>query len=142
MRLLLDTHLVLWWEAGSARLPTRLRPLVDEADAVYVSRASLWEVVIKASLGRIELDIDEFAANIERYGFQWLDIRNSHLLALAHLPPLDDHKDPFDRLLIAQSRSEPLLFLTGKKWTVIIWNPMPARSGLSSAVGAPTWQAS
>ncbi len=112
MRLLLDTHLVLWWEAGSPKLPTALPALVNEADAVYVSRASLWEVVIKQSLGKLELDVEKFAVNIETHGFRWLDITSAHLLALATLPRFDDHKDPFDRLLVAQSRSEPLLFLT------------------------------
>jgi PIN domain nuclease of toxin-antitoxin system len=112
VRLLLDTHLVLWWEAGSPKLPSALPVLVNEADTVYISRASLWEVVIKNSLGRLELDLGKFTANVEAHGFRWLDISNAHLLAVATLPLLDDHKDPFDRLLVAQSRSEPLLFLT------------------------------
>jgi len=112
MRLLLDTHLVLWWEAGSRRLPVTLRSLVEQADVVFVSRASLWEIAIKSSMGKLKLDIKAFADNIERHGFQWLDIRNTHLIDVASLPQFDDHKDPFDRLLIAQSRSEPLQFLT------------------------------
>ncbi len=115
MRLLLDTHLVLWWEADNPRLPTALPALVDEADTVYVSRASLWEVVIKHSLGRLELDLEKFTANIEAHGFRWLDITNVHLLTVAALPLFDDHKDPFDRLLVAQSRSEPLVFLTADR---------------------------
>ncbi len=112
MRLLLDTHLVLWWEAGSSRLPNILRSLVDEADAVYVSRASLWEIAIKMSIGKLRLDIAAFAENIEKHGFEWLDIKNGHLITVTALPVFDDHKDPFDRLLVAQARSEPLLFLT------------------------------
>ena len=54
----------------------------------------------------------EFAENIEKHGFEWLAIRNAHLITVAALPVFDDHKDPFDRLLVAQGRSEPLLFLT------------------------------
>jgi PIN domain nuclease of toxin-antitoxin system len=115
MRLLLDTHLVLWWEAGSPNLPAGLVKLIEEADAVYISRASLWEIVIKVSIGKLRLDVEQFAKNIEKHGFQWLDIRNAHLLAVTTLPLFDDHKDPFDRLLIAQSSSEPLLFLTVDK---------------------------
>ncbi len=115
MRLLLDTHLVLWWEAGSTRLPVPLRSMVDQADAVFVSRASLWEIAVKVSIGKLRLDIEKFAANIEKHGFEWLDIRNAHLIAVAALPLLDDHKDPFDRLLIAQSRTEPLQFLTSDR---------------------------
>ena len=112
MRLLLDTQLVLWWEADSPRLPDGLKELVDEADAVFFSRASLWEIAIKASMGKLRLDIEKFAANIEASGFLWLDIRNAHLLTVARMPMFDDHRDPFDRLLVAQSRTEPLLFIT------------------------------
>ena len=112
MRLLLDTHLVLWWEAGSAKLPNTLRPLVGQADAVFVSRASLWEIAIKTSIGKLRLNVAKFAENIERHGFEWLDIKNAHLITVTALPLFDDHKDPFDRLLVAQARSEPLLFLT------------------------------
>jgi PIN domain nuclease of toxin-antitoxin system len=109
---LLDTQLVLWWEAGSPRLPASLRGLVDEADSVYFSRASLWEIAIKQSMGKLRLDIERFAANVEAGGFLWLDIQNAHLLNVAGMPMFDDHKDPFDRLLVAQSRTEPLLFIT------------------------------
>ena len=112
MRLLLDTHLVLWWEAGSPRLPQEAISLVDQADAVFVSHASLWEVAINVSIGKLRLDIDKFAASVDHTGFEWLDIRHAHLIRVAALPLFDDHKDPFDRLLVAQSQSEPLLFLT------------------------------
>jgi PIN domain nuclease of toxin-antitoxin system len=112
VRLLLDTHLVLWWEAGSPKLPLEATSLVEQADAVFVSRASLWEVAIKASIGKLRLDIEKFANNIDKTGFEWLDIKNAHILAVATLPLFDDHKDPFDRLLVAQSQSEPLLLLT------------------------------
>lgn len=112
MRLLLDTHIVLWWEADSPKLSSRTISLVNEADAVFVSRVSLWEAAIKVSIGKLKLNIGKFADNVEKTGFEWLDIRNPHLLAVADLPLFDDHKDPFDRLLVAQSRVEPLLLLT------------------------------
>jgi len=113
MRLLLDTHLVIWWEAGSPRLPAAVVDLVrNRADAVFVSCASLWEMAIKISAGRLKIDMARFAGNIERHGFEWLDIRNDHLLAVAQLPNFDDHRDPFDRLLVAQSQTEPLLLVT------------------------------
>ena len=113
MKLLLDTHMVLWWEANHPRLPKEVLLLVrNEADAVFVSRASLWEISIKLSMGRLELDLAQFARNIEKGGFEWLDIKNEHLLAVAALPAFDDHRDPFDRLLVAQSLTEPLLLLT------------------------------
>ncbi|MDP2808938.1 MAG: type II toxin-antitoxin system VapC family toxin [Rhodocyclaceae bacterium] len=113
MRLLLDTHLVIWWEANHPRLPGVVTDLVrNEAEAVFVSRASLWEIAIKISTGRLKMDIAKFAGNIEKQGFQWLDIKNDHLLAVAGLPTFDDHRDPFDRLLVAQSQTEPLVLLT------------------------------
>lgn len=115
MRLLLDTQLVLWWEAGSSKLPAGLLDLVDAADSVYFSRASLWEIAIKASLGKLRLDIERFVENIEKSGFQWMDIRNIHLLATTRLPLFDDHRDPFDRLLVAQCKSEPLILITVDK---------------------------
>ncbi len=115
MRLLLDTHLILWWEAGSEKLPVELGTLVGEADTVFISRASLWEVVIKVSIGKLGLNVERFTVNIEKHGFEWLDIRNAHLLSIARLPLFDDHRDPFDRLLVAQSLSEPLLLLTADK---------------------------
>lgn len=113
MKLLLDTHLVLWWEANHPRLTKKVLQLVrEEADAVFVSRASLWEIAIKLSMGRLKLDLEQFVRNIEKGGFEWLDIKNEHLLAVATLPAFDDHRDPFDRLLVAQSLTEPLLLLT------------------------------
>ena len=113
MKLLLDTHMVLWWEANHPRLPKEVLRLVrKEADAVFVSRASLWEISIKLSMGRLKLDLAQFTRNIEKGGFEWLDIKNEHLLTVAVLPTFDDHRDPFDRLLVAQSLTEPLLLLT------------------------------
>jgi PIN domain nuclease of toxin-antitoxin system len=112
---LLDTHLILWWEAGNPRLPSGLTTVVDQADVVFVSRASLWEVAIKLSLGKLRLDITTFADSIGKHGFEWLDITNRHLIKVAGLPLFDDHKDPFDRLLVAQSLTEPLQFLTVDK---------------------------
>lgn len=113
MRLLLDTHLAIWWEANHQRLPATVIDLLrNQAESVFVSRASLWEIAIKVSLGRLRIDVARFSANIEAHGFQWLDIRNQHILAVASLPSFDDHRDPFDRLLVAQSLTEPLLFLT------------------------------
>jgi len=113
MRLLLDTHLVIWWEANHPRLPGIVKELVcDEAEAVFVSRASLWEIAIKISNGKLRMDAGKFIHNIEQHGFEWLDIKNEHILTVVTLPLYDDHRDSFDRLLVAQSRSEPLVLLT------------------------------
>lgn len=113
MRLLLDTYLVIWWEANHPRLPGIVKELVrNEAESVFVSRASLWEIAIKVSSGRLKMDIAKFARTVEKHGFEWLDIRNEHILAVAKLPAFEDHRDPVDRLLVAQSQTEPLVFLT------------------------------
>ncbi|MBS4096651.1 MAG: type II toxin-antitoxin system VapC family toxin [Sulfuricella sp.] len=113
MKLLLDTHLAIWWEANHPRLPRIVKELVcDQAESVFLSRASLWEIAIKISTGKLRMDVGQFVGNIESNGFEWLDIKNEHLLAVSTLPLHDDHRDPFDRLLVAQSRSEPLVLLT------------------------------
>ena len=113
MRILLDTHLILWWQGKSAQVPEVVRTLVEDAnDTVYVSRASLWEIAIKVSQGKLHLDLPEFCQQIRADGFAWLPIHNSHLLQVAALPLYDDHKDPFDRLLAAQSQVEPAILLT------------------------------
>ena len=113
MKVLLDTHLIIWWEASHPSLSaTVIQTVRDEADEVFISRASLWEVAIKISTGRLKMNISKFADAIEKHGFKWLDIKNEHLLTVASLPVFDDHRDPFDRLLVAQSLSEPLLLLT------------------------------
>lgn len=112
MRLLLDTHLMLWWAGKNPRLPKAIRKLADAAESVYFSRASMWEIAIKASMGRLKLDVSQFSESIERHGFEWLEIKDAHLRAVAVLPFIGDHRDPFDRLLVAQSMTEPLLLLT------------------------------
>jgi PIN domain nuclease of toxin-antitoxin system len=112
-RLLLDTHLVLWWLAGDPRLPAALVPLVrDPANTVFVSQASLWEIAIKQGLGRLSVDLVRLEKAIPEQGFRWLTLHNAHLLAVAELEAVLGHRDPFDRLLIAQSRLEPLLLLS------------------------------
>ena len=112
MRLLLDTHLMLWWQADHPDLLATVRQQVLQADAVYFSQASLWEMAIKVSLGKLRIDLPRFEAEVGRQGFHWLPIRNAHLQAVAALPVHEDHRDPFDRLLVAQSLTEPLLLLT------------------------------
>jgi PIN domain nuclease of toxin-antitoxin system len=112
-RYLLDTHLLLWWLAGDPQLPPEVVERVRAAEAeVFVSQASLWEMAIKVSIGRLRVDLAELERQVPRQGFRWLPIRNAHLLAVATLESDGDHRDPFDRLLVCQSRMEPLLLLT------------------------------
>ena len=127
-RLLLDTHLVLWWLDGDPRLPQGVLERVRARNAqVFVSQASLWEMAIKWSLGRLQVDLAELERQVPRQCFQWLPIRNSHLLAVADLERDGQHRDPFDRLLVCQSRVEPLLLLSCddklRRYgpTVVVW---------------------
>ena len=112
-RLLLDTHLLLWWLGDDPRLPTEAIERIQGSEAeVFVSQASLWEMAIKCSLGRLELDLPELEALVPEQGFHWLPIKNAHLLAVAQLENDGNHRDPFDRLLVCQSRVEPMLLLS------------------------------
>jgi PIN domain nuclease of toxin-antitoxin system len=112
-RLLLDTHLVLWWLNGDPRLPQPVMERVQAEQAeVFVSQASLWEMAIKASIGRLQVDLPELERQVPLQGFRWLPISNAHLLAVADLETDGVQRDPFDRLLVCQSRVEPMLLLT------------------------------
>ncbi len=108
-RILLDTHLLLWAVAEPRKLPPGARRRIEEAD-VFVSAASLWEVSIKAALGKLAADPAELLAEIEPAGFTLLPITGEHAAAVAKLPAV--HADPFDRMLVAQAKTEPLLLLT------------------------------
>ena len=113
MSLLLDSHIILWWMDESSKLPTTARQTIEATtDKVFVSYATLWEFAIKQSNGKLKMDVDAFHHNVAADGFTWLDIKPKHLTTVAQLSHFDDHKDPFDRLLVAQSLSEPLILLT------------------------------
>jgi PIN domain nuclease of toxin-antitoxin system len=113
VRLLLDTHLLLWAAASSKRLSREARALLEDGrhDAYY-SAASIWEIAIKHSLGRKDFRIDLAAllAALPRMGLVELPITAAHAAGVTRLPPI--HRDPFDRLLIAQSIAEPLTLVT------------------------------
>ncbi|MBS0511880.1 MAG: type II toxin-antitoxin system VapC family toxin [Proteobacteria bacterium] len=112
MRLLLDTHFAFWWQTGDPRVTEEVRAMLEAADEAFVSSVSLWELTIKAGLGKARIDLSTFAEQVESMGFSWLPIRNAHILKFSAVPTYDDHRDPFDRLLVAQSMSEPLILLT------------------------------
>ena len=105
MRVLLDTHLLLWALSAPARLPVAARRLIQDAD-VYVSAASIWEISIKAALGKLTADPQEVLAALEPAGFLSLPVAGVHAARVSNLPPV--HRDPFDRLLVAQALVEPM----------------------------------
>ncbi len=113
MKLLLDTHLLLWAAGQSARLSGLARALIDDtANELLFSTASLWEVVIKQGQGREDFQVD--ARRLRRglldNGYAELPVLGEHALAVANLPRI--HKDPFDRLLVAQATVEGITLLT------------------------------
>jgi PIN domain nuclease of toxin-antitoxin system len=113
MRLLVDTHLLLWAVARSRRLPPEARRLIEnQRNEVHYSAASMWEIAIKLALRRsdFKLDLGKVRPALSEMGFLELPVTGAHAERLVALPPI--HKDPFDRMLIAQSQSEPLILLT------------------------------
>ena len=113
MRILLDTHLLLWAMAASRKLPRTVKTqLLASTNEIYYSAASLWEIAIKQGLGRkdFKIDIDALMAALPASGFIELPITALHATGVAQLPAI--HKDPFDRLLVAQSMAEPMTLLT------------------------------
>ena len=110
MRLLLDTHIFLWAVAGSPRLKKAARLAIEDAEAVYVSAASIWEVAIKHALGKLPVAPRDFRDELAAAGVAILAIAESHALATADLPP--GHKDPFDRLLLATAQCEGMQLAT------------------------------
>ena len=108
-RILLDTQLVLWALAGDRRLPRAARALIGESD-VFVSAASIWEIAIKSALGKLDADPVEVREALAPTGFDELPVTGAHAARVASLPL--HHRDPFDRLLVAQSEVEPLVLLT------------------------------
>jgi PIN domain nuclease of toxin-antitoxin system len=111
VRLLLDTHILLWCLADDAALSLPARTLIaDPAHQVFISPISLWEIAIKAQLGKIVADVHEIHTAALTTGFLPLPFTLEHALAVAHLP--FHHRDPFDRALVAQAHAEPLRLLT------------------------------
>lgn len=128
MKLLLDTHAFLWWITDDERLsPRARRALTERSNEVLFSAVSAWEIVLKAGIGRLQLSEDPtrlITDQIEANSFGVLPLHLTHALAVHRLPPL--HKDPFDRLLVAQSIAERASLVSGdaqiKKYRVkLVW---------------------
>jgi PIN domain nuclease of toxin-antitoxin system len=113
VRILLDTHVYLWWVADSRALSPVAREKIIGADTVFVSAASIWEAIIKIGIGKLAADPRALVRGIAGSGFEPLPVTPEHALALTRLR--DRHKDPFDRILLAQAITEPLYFLTADR---------------------------
>jgi PIN domain nuclease of toxin-antitoxin system len=113
MKLLLDTHIVLWAAGQPEKLSEDARALLMAPEnSLFFSAASIWEIVIKRGLGRDDFRVDPYRLRkmLIVHGYAELPVTSEHALRIETLPPL--HKDPFDRLLIAQARTEGMLLLT------------------------------
>lgn len=113
MNLLVDTHLLLWAASDQQKLSKKAKKwLDDESNDLYYSSASLWEIAIKSSLGRSDFQVNttQLRRGLRENGYQELPVTGEHAIALQGLPMA--HKDPFDRMLIAQATVEGLTLLT------------------------------
>jgi len=125
LRFLLDTHLLLWFAEGSSQLPPEMRTLIeDPASEPMFSAASMWEVAIKHALKRDDFAVD--ARLIHRgllsSDFDELDVTSAHAVGVQDLPPV--HRDPFDRLLIAQARHEGVILFTADRQLATYGSPV------------------
>jgi PIN domain nuclease of toxin-antitoxin system len=128
MRFLLDTHAFLWWNEASERLSLRAaRLLSDPRNPLLFSVVSAWEIIVKAQIGKLKLPSAPAAyivSRLEHYGIETLSLRLGHVLAAEDLPA--HHRDPFDRMLIAQAQGEGLPIVThdphmGKYSVETVW---------------------
>ena len=130
MRLLLDTHLLVWAMGEPERLPAGCAAMLeDPSNSLVFSVASLWELVIKQALGRPDFNLEPSLLRQALLGGGWqeLPIEASHALAVSQLPPL--HRDPFDRLLLAQALVDGLLLLTADSQLSLYPGPIRYMSG-------------
>jgi PIN domain nuclease of toxin-antitoxin system len=116
MQLLLDTHALLWWVLDSKNLSKKARGAIgDFNNEVFVSAATAWEIAIKFRIGRLpdaEPFVHSFRGNLRKLGFSELPVSVEHAQRAGLLP--GEHKDPFDRMLIAQAQTEGLLLVTNE----------------------------
>jgi PIN domain nuclease of toxin-antitoxin system len=113
VRLLLDTHILIWSVHDSSHLSANAKNLITDLDnELFFSAASLWEIAIKTSLGRgnFQVDLKRLRSALLQTGYDEIQVLGSHSFALSGLPPI--HKDPFDRMLVAQAISEGVTLLT------------------------------
>lgn len=110
MRVLLDTHVLLWALTEDPKLSSKARKLIENAAEVYISAAAFWEMAIKVGLGKLAVDLDEIREYCLESGFVELPVTSEHAIAVKDLE--HHHKDPFDRLIVATAMSEPMRLLT------------------------------
>ncbi|MNF69702.1 MULTISPECIES: type II toxin-antitoxin system VapC family toxin [unclassified Pseudomonas] len=110
MRVLLDTHILLWTLSDDPKLSAKARKLIESAAEIYVSAATFWEMAIKVGLGKLNVDLEEIREYCTQSGFIELPITSEHAIAVKDLE--HHHRDPFDRLIVATAITEPMRLLT------------------------------
>lgn len=109
MNLLLDTHVVIWWLVDDPTLAEEIKSRLDHEPDVYVSPATIWEVAIKQAIGKLK-EPEDLPERIRDSGFRELPVTSDHAMAAGRLPLI--HRDPFDRMLVAQARCEGLTLVS------------------------------
>jgi PIN domain nuclease of toxin-antitoxin system len=109
VRLLLDTHVIIWWLADDPTLSDEIKSLIDSEPDVYISPATIWEIAIKQAIGKLK-EPANLPERVRDCGFSELPIRSAHAITAGRLPVV--HRDPFDRMLVAQAQCEDLTLVT------------------------------
>lgn len=107
--MLLDTHVVIWWLVDDPTLSDEIKTIIDDQPDVYVSAATIWEVTIKQAIGKLKKPVD-LPERVRDSGFGELPISFEHAITAGRLPLI--HRDPFDRMLVAQARCDDLTLVT------------------------------
>jgi PIN domain nuclease of toxin-antitoxin system len=115
--MLLDTHTLLWFLNNDSRLPVSVRQKIEETELVFVSAVSLWEIAIKINIGKLNIvtSFEEIKENMNALNIQELPIEFDDSLAYTGLPILKEHKDPFDRMIVAQAMRRSLTLVSADK---------------------------
>jgi PIN domain nuclease of toxin-antitoxin system len=113
VKLLLDTHIYLWWLIDSPALPKQAHQMIQDADQVFVSVVSFWEAGITWRTGKLPVSPEVMAEGMALNGLMTLPVNLAHTLQLSQLP--DHHRDPFDRMLVAQAMAEPMFLVTSDR---------------------------
>ena len=113
MRLLLDTHVLLWVLTDDRKLTKAARRMIDDAGEIFVSTASYWEIAVKVSAGKLAVDLEMICDSTDRIGIMEIPVGRDHVTTTLSLPM--HHKDPFDRLIVATAMTEPMRLLTADR---------------------------
>jgi len=112
---LLDTHYLIWAMKNPDRIKKEIVNIIENTqNVIFISQVSLWEIAIKQKIGKLEIldTLDLFKIDVELIGFVWLKIKDKHIFETLEIPLFENHRDPFDRLLIAQAKIENLTLIS------------------------------